>query len=174
MDCGLTTVVPTLRQSEFDRKCVMQAPQFSEASLSLRDLVVGLLAGAVAVVAFHQTVILCAFLAGLTPNSPWSLRPIPPFGVPFIVSQIFWGGMWGLLFALVWPLVPGRLYWQKGLVFSLIGPLLLGTWIVVPLIKQSGPLFSGFVPSRLALGLCLAVAWGGGLGLLFGAASRQD
>lgn len=151
----------------------MEAPGFSEASLSLRDLALGFAAGAIAVVAFHQSVILGAFLAGLTVNSPWSLRPIPPLGVPLIVSQMFWGGLWGTLFAFVWPLVPGRHYWQKGVIFSLIGPLLLGSWILVPLIKQSGALFAGFSPLRLALGLCLSTAWGAGSGLLFGAVPRR-
>ncbi len=155
------------------RKSKMEAPGFTEASLSLRDLAVGFIAGAIAVVAFHQSVVLAAFLSGLIPNSPWSLRPIPPLGVPFIVSQMFWGGLWGTLFALVWPLVPGRLYWQKGVIFSLIGPLLLGSWILVPLIKQNGALFSGFNPTRLALGLCLGIAWGAGLGLLFGSVPRR-
>lgn len=151
----------------------MEAPGFAEAKLSLRDLGVGFVAGAIAVIAFHQSVILAAYLAGVTPSSPWSLRPIQPFGIPQIVSQMFWGGLWGILFGGLWPLVPGRHYWQKGVVFSLIGPLLLGSWILVPLIRQSGAFFGGFVPLRLALGLSLATAWGAGLGLLFGGVARR-
>jgi hypothetical protein len=151
----------------------MEAPGFAEAKLSLRDIAVGLVAGAIAVAAFHQSVILAAYLAGITPSSPWSLRPIQPLGVPHIVSQMFWGGLWGILFGVLWPLVPGRQYWQKGIVFSLIGPLLLGSWILVPLIKQTGGFFGGFSPLRLGLGLCLATAWGAGLGLLFGGVTRR-
>lgn len=151
----------------------MVAPSLSEATLSLRDLVIGFIAGAIAVVAFHQGMILCLFLAGLTPNSPWSLRPVPPFAIPLIVNQMFWGGMWGMLFALVWSLVPGRQFWQKGIIFGLIGPVLLGNWIFLPLIKQSGPLFAGFAPLRMVIGLLVGGAFGLGLGLLFGATRRQ-
>jgi hypothetical protein len=44
----------------------------------------------------------------------YAIRGVPPFGVPTIVNQMFWGGMWGLLFAAVadtlppWPLLSRR------------------------------------------------------------------
>ena len=43
-------------------------------------------------------------------NAPfYSMRPIPPFGVPQILSQAFWGGIWGIVFALAVPRLPAPL-----------------------------------------------------------------
>ena len=74
---------------------------------------------------------------------------VPPFGVPYLVNLIFWGGLWGILFAYIHPLLPGRMMWLKGLIY---GPIIvvLGGWIAVPLIKgqmfgiPNQPLFAGF------------------------------
>ncbi len=74
----------------------------------------GFVAGAAAVLVFHQAMVLALHLLGATPNFPWSLRPIPPLGVPAIVNQMFWGGLWGALFAAVAHLIPIRNTVAKG------------------------------------------------------------
>ena len=42
-------------------------------------------------------------------------------GVPQIVSDIFWGGLWGVLFALISDKVPGENLTVKGLIFGIAG-----------------------------------------------------
>ena len=42
---------------------------------------------------------------------------------------MFWGGLWGVVFALIADQVPGRAIWLKGLIFGLLGPLLVN-WFV--------------------------------------------
>jgi hypothetical protein len=44
----------------------------------------GLVAGALAVLVFHQGALLALRLAGLVPAPPWRLAPVPPFGVPAV------------------------------------------------------------------------------------------
>ena len=54
----------------------------------------GFIAGCIAVLLFHQGALLALHLAGIAP-SPWNIAPVPPFGVPAVVSAAFWGGVWG-------------------------------------------------------------------------------
>lgn len=135
-------------------------------SFSPKMLALGFLAGALAVPIFHQSMVLALHLVGLTPNFPWSVRPIPPFNVPTIVNQMFWGGLWGALFAATLAYIPGRELWLKGAIFGLLGPWLIGNGILLPLIK-GGPLLFGFAPARM-IGAWVGIAFGIGLGLLLG------
>jgi hypothetical protein len=71
----------------------------------------------------------------------YKMQPIPPFGVPQILSQCFWGGLWGIVLA--WTLAHWRNvnYWLLAFAFGLIVPTLVG-WFVVPLIKNT-PIMGG-------------------------------
>ena len=62
-----------------------------------RIAVLGFCAGFLAVLIFHQGVILLMYGGGLVPNPPFPMRPVPPFGVPQVISLAFWGGVWGIL-----------------------------------------------------------------------------
>ena len=71
----------------------------------------GFIAGAIAVLTFHQGMI--ALLHALTPEwvpfYPYRTLPVPPFGIPAVVSNCFWGGLWGAAFGMLmtrftWPL----------------------------------------------------------------------
>ncbi|WP_439497426.1 hypothetical protein [Bosea sp. (in: a-proteobacteria)] len=141
--------------------------------ISLRNLALGFIAAVVSVLIFHQGTILILNVLNLLPSVPWSLRPIGPLSVPVLVNQMFWGGLWGLLFAVIWPQLPGRDFWLKGLVFGLAGPLLIGNWLLVPLIKGGGPLFAGFDPRRMLISALITAAFGIGLGLIYGGLRKR-
>jgi hypothetical protein len=64
-----------------------------------RAAIAGFVAGALAVLVFHQGALLALRLAGLVPAPPWRLAPVPPFGVPAVLSAAFWGGIWGIALA---------------------------------------------------------------------------
>lgn len=136
-------------------------------TISPRALALGFLAGALAVPLFHQVMVLILHLAGQVPNFPWSTRPVPPFNVPQLLNQMFWGGLWGALFALVVEAMPGRNLWLKGMIFGLLGPWLIGNGLLVPLIK-GGPLLFGFSPPRMIIGALIGTAFGLGLALIYG------
>lgn len=136
-------------------------------TLSLKALAIGFLAGALAVPLFHQGMVLILHLAGQVPNFPWQMRPVPPFNVPTLVNQMFWGGVWGVVFAAVVEAIPGRSLLLKGVVFGLLGPWLIGNGLLVPLIK-GGPLLFGFAPQRMLIGALIGAAFGLGLALIYG------
>ena len=55
----------------------------------MRTVVVGFVAGSVGVLIFHQLGFLIANELGLLKVQLYSLRPVPPFGVPAILSSAF-------------------------------------------------------------------------------------
>jgi hypothetical protein len=113
------------------------------------NLILGFIAAAIAVATVHQGIILLLKLGGLLPASSktWSLDPYGPLGVPTIVNHMFWGGLWGILFALIWDKLPVGAWWLKGLIYGLL-IVVVSNWIVLPLIRGQA-LFAGYDPKRL-------------------------
>ena len=125
----------------------------------------GFLAGALAVLVFHQLTILA--LNNFRLNTVWQLAAtVPPFGVPRLVNQMFWGGMWGIVLAVIAPLLPrGIGFYIAGFLFGAI-VLSLASWYLVPFIKslfgqklRSGP------PSVIWRGPLINGMWGLGAAL---------
>jgi len=109
---------------------------------TITEMILGFIAAAVAVVAVHQSIIFVLNKAGVLPNKPWSMDPIGQFGIPTIVNSIFWGGLWGVVFAILHDVLPGNATWIKGLVFGLLIAL-ISNFTLLPLIKGT-PLFMGY------------------------------
>lgn len=128
------------------------------------------IAGALAVLVFHQSALGLLHLVGLTTRTPFVLGPVPPLGVPQLLSLMFWGGVWGLvLLALLRPLGDARC-WLRGLVLGALGPTLVSWFVVAPL--KGLPLAGGWQPAAMATGLIVNAAWGLGLVVLLRLAQR--
>ncbi len=136
--------------------------------MNAKKAVFGFVAGALAVLVFHQLMVLVLHLMGYIPNFPWSLRPIAPFGVPAIINQMFWGGLWGVGFAFLASRIPLASDVAKGTLYGVLGPWLLGNGILVPLFK-GGPYLFGLMPMRMIIGALIGAAFGAGVGLLWSA-----
>jgi hypothetical protein len=113
----------------------------ASATHSLAPIVGAFVAGAVGVLAFHQVTWWLLYAAGIIPDFSYRLKPTAPLGVPQVLSQSFWGGLWGIVLALALPLRGRVNYWVFAMAFGLIAPTLVG-WFVVPLIKGA-PLMGG-------------------------------
>jgi hypothetical protein len=133
----------------------------------LQAALLGFVAAALAVVIVHQGLVYGLGLLGATAWKPWSLAPIPPFGVPSLLSQMFWGGLWGALFALLWRSLPGGSLVLKGLLFGIAGPLVAGRWLLVPLLKGE-PLFAGFNSNTMLVQAIIIPLFGAGLAWFYG------
>jgi len=136
--------------------------------ISVKSLVFGFVAGAIAVVTAHEVINFILLKAGLFPRVPWSMEPAAMTGVPQIVSDMFWGGVWGILFVLFYGVIPGGNSTVKGLVFGIIGPAILGVFILVPLITGRFPLFFGFDVTLLGSVLLILAGFGAAMGWLYG------
>jgi hypothetical protein len=140
---------------------------------TLGPIVLGFLAAAVSVIAVHEGLVYALAEAGLTARAAaWGMQPIPPWGVPRLFNNVFWGGLWGALFALLYDRLPGHRGWLKGLIYGLF-IVVAGSWILVPLIKgrlfgQPGQLFGGLNPSRMLASVIIVGGFGLALGAIYG------
>jgi hypothetical protein len=115
---------------------------------ALAGLALGFAAGFLAVLVFHQPLIGIFRSVGLGGNQPYSLAPVPPLGVPRVISLAFWGGVWGIVFALLRPFLPDRRAGLliAGLVFGALAPTAFGWFVLgsgVPAVWWRGPVING-------------------------------
>lgn len=115
------------------------------------------LAGMLAILVFHQGLQGLAYWGGVLPGGPYNLTPVPPFGLPRLVSLLAWGALWALPVGLA---VRPLRWWLQVPVAMGLGAALptLFTWLVV-LPMRGLPATS----TVLALGATLFAAWGLGL-----------
>jgi hypothetical protein len=137
-------------------------------NVTMKSLALGFIAGAIAVVTAHEIINFILLQAGLFPRVPWSMEPAAVTGVPQIVSDMFWGGVWGILFVLLYGIIPGGSPTVKGLVFGILGTAVLGVFILVPLITGRFPLFFGFDPMPILSVLLILAGFGAAMGWLYG------
>ena len=148
---------------------------------TLGRIVLGFIAAALSVLIVHQGIV---YILGATgylpgPSRAWSMTAtIPPYGVPYLVNTVFWGGLWGVLFALVYNWIPGGMAWLKGLIFGLF-IVVVSNWILLPLIKgqvfgqANQVLFSGYNPTRMLIVVAIVGGFGLGLGIIYGLIARD-
>lgn len=125
-------------------------------------ILLGFIAGAIAVLLFHQVMILGLVQAGLARATVYNLNPAGPLHVPVIANQMFWGGLYGAVFGLLrprftWPLV------LCGLVLGVIASL-VGMFVVAPL--KGAVAGAGWQAWPMARHLLIHAFWGVGVGLI--------
>jgi hypothetical protein len=143
---------------------------------TLGRIALGFIAAAISVLVVHEGIIYLLGMSGFLPppNRGWSMTPgIAPWGVPRLVNNIFWGGLWGALFALIYEWVPGGWSWLKGLIYGL-AIVVVSNWILLPLIKgqvfgqANQVLFGGWNPTRMVAVALIVGGFGLGLGIIYG------
>jgi hypothetical protein len=142
----------------------------TSSTLTLVELVFAFIAGFIAVPIFHQGVFLLFHLAGIIPVPPFDMTPTAPFGVPAVVSASFWGGVWGIVLALIVPrFFHGGSYWAAWFVLGAVALTAVYAFVVVPL--KTGALPPQLLPLAI-IGGALNGAWGIGTALFLGLLHR--
>jgi hypothetical protein len=144
---------------------LLRASDVSSGSVPAR-LTTGYIAGFLAVIVFSSALIAVYYAAGAAvPFAPWSMAPVPPFGVPQTISAAFWGGLWGIAYALLENRLTARLgWWFGGLAFGVL-PLLILWFVVLPL--KGIPLGGGFVLPMVLQAIVLHLGFGLGTAIFF-------
>jgi hypothetical protein len=121
----------------------------------MRKHLLSFLAGFLATLLFHQPALWLLSLAGLTDRPIFVMTPVPPFGVPAVISLAFWGGVWGVVMIPV--ISRTKHYWLAAALFGAILPTLVAAFVVAPL--KGGKLAGGGL-KLLVAGLVINAAWG--------------
>ena len=122
-------------------------------------LFVGFFAGFFSHLIFQGTLGAAFYAADLIPALPWSLMPVPPFGVPRSLNLAFWAGLWGIGYALLEPRLTGLFgRWLGGLVYGL-APLAAYWFIVLPLkgLGVGGGFHAAMVPIEIGFHLIFGI-----------------
>lgn len=139
----------------------------------------GFIAAAIAVLTVHEGVIYALTQSGWIRGAAWGMQPIPPWGVPRLINNVFWGGLWGMLFALIYDRVPGTAPWLKGLIYGLL-IVVVSNWFLLPLIKgqvfgqPNQVMFAGWNPERMLVTVIIVGGFGIALGVIYGLARRGN
>ena len=136
----------------------------------MRTILLGFVAGFVAVLVFHQgTAFLLYHVGNDIPavvsalgrtTAPFNMAPTKPLGVPVVFSQAFWGGVWGVVVTLI--LVKVR---PPAILFATVFGAVVLTAVAVTLVPtlKGLPTWNGAIPWR---GPLYNGAWGFGLALM--------
>jgi len=122
----------------------------------------GSVAGALAVLLFHQGSLQILYWAGLAPQAAFRLAHVPPLNMPMVVSLTFWGAVYGGVFSVLKAYLPGRLYWYGPLlgVFA----LLMSWFVFLPL--KGLPIAFGGASGPILRSTMAYLLWGIGVTLL--------
>lgn len=130
--------------------------------MSLKLLLLGFVAGFVATLIFHQGLWYVFNQAGVIPRPAWPMDPVPPFGIPSVLSKAFWGGLWGLALTPVLAQMNGAGYWIAWILVGAVALTAIAFFVVPPLKGQAIPALW----PRFLFGLAFNGAWGFGTALL--------
>jgi hypothetical protein len=108
------------------------------ARTRLDDIGWSFLAGALAMLTFHQCAVGLFYAASHYVVPPFDLSPVGPLGVPQVVNGAFWSGLWGIVllhFCLphLRRITPG---WLAGALFGFVAPPAVLFLVVAPLKGQ--------------------------------------
>jgi hypothetical protein len=138
----------------------------SPHEISPGRLVAGFIAGFLAVLLFHQPVLLLLHFIGFENIGAYVMRSTEPFGVPVFVSLAFWGGVWGAVFATIDSWFPrGAAYWFCAVAFGAVFPSLVAWFVVLPL--KHLPVAGGWHLHGVITALLINGAWGFGTALFY-------
>ena len=135
----------------------------------MRRLLLAFIAGFLATVTFHQIALEILHVVHVAPRAAWSMQPVPPLGVPSVISLSFWGGVWGMIMIPLIDRLRDARYWIASIVFGAIAPTLVAAFVVAPLKHQPIP-HSG---KMAVLGFTVNAAWGFGTALFYRLFSRK-
>lgn len=138
--------------------------RYPRTSLRTASLVTGFVAGAAAVLLFHQGALAVLHALGISPRGAFSMQAVPPWGIPQVWSLAFWGGVWGVVLAAVVARLDGAALVLAATLFGAVAPTLVAWFVVAPLKGQ--PLAAGGKPSAIVTALIINALWGLGTGLM--------
>ena len=138
----------------------------------IRSVLIGFVAGFFAVLLFHQGLLSVFYALGIVSFKAFSFKPTLPFGVPVVLSSSFWGGIWGILFAIsIARFLRGVNYWVASILGGAFILSFVAGFVVAPL--KGMPVAFGYNIQVICMVLLLNGAWGFGTALFYRLLQRR-
>jgi hypothetical protein len=134
---------------------------------SLKNLILGFVAGAIASVTVGELIKYGLYTHGYVQTPPWSVEPTDLLAMPQIVSDMLWGGVWGAIFALVLGNAPVGSMTVRGAILGIFGPAILGIFLLRPYFRGEAALLGGD-PTLLGSVLLIMAGFGAATAWLYG------
>lgn len=131
----------------------------------MTDYVLGFLAAAISVVVAHEGIVFLLNKAGVWQPKAFATTPVPPLGVPVILNSVFWGGLWGAVYAAGHHLLPAGPVWAKGALFGIMIAIVSNS-IILPVIKDQ-PVFYGFDAAKLSFVFLILATFGAATAIFY-------
>jgi len=122
----------------------------------------GGVAGAIAMLMFHQVTLQVFFWCGWTAQAAFRIAHVPPFNIPMVVSITFWGAVYGGIFGWFAPRMPGSLI-VRGLLAGVFATLM--AWFIVRPIAGYDIAF-GWASGPMLRSAVANLMWGFGVALI--------
>jgi hypothetical protein len=155
---------------------IVASPVARKPSHLVPHLALGFVAGVLALLSFQQFGIGVMHVLHWPVAAPFRMTPVA-LGLPDIVALALWGGLWGVVLAIVelrLARIPGG-YWLGATLFGMIVPTLALWFLVLPL--RHLPVAFGFAWPQMLVAPIANALWGFGtavfLTLLPGHAPRR-
>lgn len=150
------------------RWCHQSVEEDTVSGISLTKLFLGFAAGAIAVVTAHKIIDYVLYTAGIFPRVRWSISPAAIHRGAANRQRCVLGRTVGGSFCANHRQSPGGNLTVKGLIFGILGPAILGVFILVPLITGRFPLFFGVDPQLLGSVVLILAGFGAAMGWIYG------
>jgi hypothetical protein len=124
----------------------------------------GFFAGFASTLLFHQGALYLLNMVTGAGRAVWAMQPVPPLGIPSVISLALFGGLWGVLLAWLLRTQRGVGYWLMAIGLGALLPSLVALLVVFPL---KGMAFAAGGDVRIWIAaFILNGAWGLGVALL--------
>lgn len=131
----------------------------------MKRALLGFVAGFISTLTFHQLTLWALHALAVVPKGPYAMDPVPPFGVPAVISLAFWGGIWGAIMIPAIAHQRGSAYWIAAILIGAIAPTLVAWFLVAPLKHQ--PIAGGWKPKAMMIGPIVNAMWGLGTAAIY-------
>lgn len=136
---------------------------------SFKNILLGLIAGVVAALTVHELVKAC-FVDTKIISASWDTVPGAKStiaGLPHLANAAIWGGIWGVVFAIIFGNRPYGALTFRGALLGILGPAVAVSLLIAPLVLGQAPFAGGDVRSIVAI-LATFAAFGAMTAWLYG------
>lgn len=123
----------------------------------IKNVVSGFIFGFLSTLIFHQCSLWLLSTASGAGIPTWDFSPVPPYGVPKVISLSFFGGLWGIPIVYMLSKLSSFKFWLASIITGAIFPTAVAMLVVFPMKGLA------VTPQIIVVGLFVNGMWGLGV-----------